>query len=55
VEALSYQEVLAFAQSWGAVYFLSMFVVVLVYVFWPSNRKEFNEAAAIPLHDGDEP
>ncbi|HEX3486046.1 MAG TPA: cbb3-type cytochrome c oxidase subunit 3 [Micropepsaceae bacterium] len=51
MERWAYEDVLAFAQSWGAVYFTAMFVAVLVYALWPSNRKRFQEAAQIPLHD----
>ena len=48
----AYEDVLAFAQSWGAVYFTLMFAVVLVYAFWPKNQKGFQHAKNIPL-DGD--
>lgn len=53
MEPWAYEDVLAFAQSWGAVYFTAMFVVVLVYALWPSNQPRFREAARIPLEDGD--
>jgi cbb3-type cytochrome oxidase subunit 3 len=49
----SYKEILTFAQSWDAVYFLSLFLIVLGYVFWPSNQNKFRDAASIPLDDGD--
>ena len=51
MERWAYEDVLAFAQSWGAVYFIAMFVVMFAYVLWPANRKSFNEAAQIPLQD----
>jgi cytochrome c oxidase cbb3-type subunit 4 len=51
VERWAYEDVLAFAQSWGAVYFLAMFAVVLAYALWPSNRRGFEEASRIPLDD----
>lgn len=54
MDMLSYKEVLTFAQSWDAVYFFALFVIVLIYVFWPSNQRKFEEAASIPLHDGDD-
>jgi len=53
VERWAYEDVLAFAQSWGLVYFLSMFAVVLLYALWPSNAKRFQDAAKIPLNDED--
>ena len=42
MEAWAYEEVLAFAQSWGAVYFTVMFAVVLVYAFWPKNQARLS-------------
>jgi cytochrome c oxidase cbb3-type subunit 4 len=51
VERWAYEDVLAFAQSWGAVYFIAMFAVALAYALWPSNKKRFQEAARIPLED----
>jgi cytochrome c oxidase cbb3-type subunit 4 len=53
MEAWAYEDVLAFAQSWGAVYFSVMFVVALAYALWPSNKKRFDEAAQIPLEEGE--
>lgn len=55
MERWAYQDVLAFAQSWGAVYFLIMFAVALAYALWPSNQAGFRDASRIPLEDdGDE-
>jgi cytochrome c oxidase cbb3-type subunit 4 len=54
VEGLSYEEVLAFCQSWGVVYFSAMFAAAFAYALWPSNRKRFAEAARMPLHDDGE-
>ncbi|MEI9994276.1 MAG: cbb3-type cytochrome c oxidase subunit 3 [Rhizomicrobium sp.] len=51
MESWAYEDVLAFAQSWGVVYFLAMFVAALVYALWPSNRTRFEHAAHIPLDD----
>ena len=53
MERWAYEDVLAFAQSWGAVYFTIMFLVVLVYAFWPSNRPGFQRAKLMPL-DGED-
>jgi cytochrome c oxidase cbb3-type subunit 4 len=51
LERWAYEDVLAFAQSWGAVYFIAMFAVALAYALWPSNRKGFEAASRIPLED----
>jgi cytochrome c oxidase cbb3-type subunit 4 len=40
-----------FAQTWGLVYFVGLFVVILVYALWPSNQKQFDESARIPLRE----
>ncbi|HWC62364.1 MAG TPA: cbb3-type cytochrome c oxidase subunit 3 [Rhizomicrobium sp.] len=55
MERWAYEDVLAFAQSWGAVYFTLMFLVALAYAYWPRNRKRFEKAASIPLHDEETP
>ena len=54
MERWAYEDVLAFVQSWDAVYFLIMFAVAITYALWPSNKEKFQEAARIPLEDGDE-
>ncbi|HTP75476.1 MAG TPA: cbb3-type cytochrome c oxidase subunit 3 [Rhizomicrobium sp.] len=51
MDGITYEQVLAFSQSWGSVYFLVMFAVVCVYALWPSNKQTFKEAANIPLED----
>jgi cbb3-type cytochrome oxidase subunit 3 len=53
MERWAYEDVLAFAQSWGAVYFLAMFAVAFAYACWPKNRALFHQAAQIPLKDED--
>ena len=47
----TYRAVAEFAQTWGLVYFVVIFVVVLVYALWPSRKKQFDEAARIPLRE----
>lgn len=49
----AYEDVLAFVQSWGAVYFTLMFAVAFAYAWWPRNRARFEQAAQIPLKDED--
>lgn len=53
MERWAYEDVLAFAQSWGAVYFILMFAVAFAYALWPKNKPGFDRAARIPLDDGD--
>jgi cytochrome c oxidase cbb3-type subunit 4 len=47
----TYQAVAEFAQTWGLVYFVVIFVAVLLYALWPSRKKQFDEAARIPLRE----
>ena len=51
MEGLTYQDVLSIAQSWDAFYFLTIFIIVCVYAFWPANKAKFEKAAAMALHD----
>ena len=45
----------AFAKSWGLLYLIAFSIAVLVYVFWPSNRKRFDRAKKSILDDDDRP
>ena len=47
----TYRAVAEFAQTWGLAYFVGIFTLVLLYVLWPSRRKQFDEAARIPLKE----
>jgi cytochrome c oxidase cbb3-type subunit IV len=40
-----------FAQTWGLVYFMAIFLAVVVYALWPSRQKQFDEAARVPLRE----
>jgi cytochrome c oxidase cbb3-type subunit 4 len=45
-----------FANDWFAIFLLiALFAIVLVYVFWPSNKKQFDRAAKSILRDEDKP
>lgn len=47
----TYRAFAEFAQTWGLLYFVAVFGVVLVYALWPSRKREFDEAARIPLRE----
>jgi len=47
----TYRALAEFAQTWGLVYFVAVFVVVLVYALWPSRQRQFDEDARIPLRE----
>ena len=40
-----YETLSHFAQTWGLVYLVLMFLGVLVYALWPGNRAKFERAA----------
>lgn len=52
---MTYDSVLVFAKSWGALYILVFFLASVVWAFWPSKKREFQEAARRPLDEDDTP
>jgi cytochrome c oxidase cbb3-type subunit IV len=40
-----------FAQSWGLVYFFVVFCAVVVFVMRPSRKKQYEDAARMPLRE----
>ena len=47
----TYKMLAEFAQTWGLVYFLVIFVASMAYALWPSSKRRFDEAARIPLRE----
>jgi cytochrome c oxidase cbb3-type subunit 4 len=47
----TYRAFAEFAQTWGLVYFVGVFALVLLYALWPSRKRQFEEAARIPLRE----
>jgi cytochrome c oxidase cbb3-type subunit 4 len=47
----TYRFLAEFAQTWGLVYFLAIFMLALLYALWPSRKRQFEEAARIPLQE----
>ena len=45
--------VVAFSKSWGLFYLIALSIGVVIYTFWPSNRKQFDRAKNSIL-DGDD-
>ncbi|HEY7842793.1 MAG TPA: cbb3-type cytochrome c oxidase subunit 3 [Bradyrhizobium sp.] len=43
------------SKSFGLFYLLALSAAVLVYTFWPSNKKRFDRAAQSILRDEDKP
>ncbi len=48
---MNYDTVSYLVQTWGLLYFIAMFAVVLVYALWPRNRRKFRDAANIPFKE----
>jgi cytochrome c oxidase cbb3-type subunit 4 len=44
-----------FSKSFGLFYLIALSAAVLVYTFWPSNKKRFDRAAQSILRDEDKP
>ena len=47
----TYRALAEFAQTWGLAYFVVVFMLVLLYALWPSRKKQFEDAARIPLRE----
>jgi cytochrome c oxidase cbb3-type subunit 4 len=52
---MTYQAATVLSQTVALVLFVCLFVAIVVYVFWPGNKKKFDEAAQVPLENNDEP
>lgn len=48
---MDYETASRFAQTYGLVYLFILFLGVIVYALWPSNRRKFKDAAEIPLKE----
>ena len=49
---MNHQAATVLSQTIALILFVGLFVGILTYVFWPGNKKKFDEAAELPL-DGD--
>jgi len=46
---VSYETVATVTQVGALLFFIALFIGVVVYAFWPGNKKRFEEDAKIPL------
>lgn len=46
-----YENVVAFAATYGLIYFIILFAGVLAYALWPGNKRKFDRAARLPLKE----
>jgi cytochrome c oxidase cbb3-type subunit 4 len=52
---MSYEEVSILSRTVVLVVFVLIFVAIVIYAYWPGNKKSFDEAAQLPLDDDDKP
>ncbi|HBF61024.1 MAG TPA: CcoQ/FixQ family Cbb3-type cytochrome c oxidase assembly chaperone [Methyloceanibacter sp.] len=51
---MEYEQVASISQVAALIFFIVLFAGVVVYAFWPGNKKRFDEAAKLPLEDDPE-
>lgn len=44
-----------FSKSFGLFYLIGLSMLVVIYAYWPSNKKQFERAAESIIHDEDTP
>jgi cytochrome c oxidase cbb3-type subunit IV len=49
--SVEYEQIAAFAQQGGLLYFFLIFLAVIVYAVWPRNKARFDDAAQIPFRE----
>lgn len=49
---MTYDQVASISQIVALIFFIGLFGAVVLYAFWPGNKKSFDEAARLPL-EGD--
>ena len=52
---MTYETASVLSQTVVLVLFVVLFIAIVAYVFWPGNKKTFDEAARLPLDDDDKP
>ena len=52
---MSHEDFVWLAQTFGLFYLICLSVMVVVYVYWPSNKKKFDQAAEAILQGEDRP
>ena len=46
---MSYEQVATITQIAALLLFVAFFIGVLIYAFWPGNKKRFEDAGRLPL------
>ena len=50
---MTHEAFIAFAKTGGAIYMLAVFLLAVVWVYWPSRKATYDAAALTPLSDED--
>ena len=51
----TFDQVLLFSKTWGAIYLGVFFFAAIIWTYWPSHKEELEDAAYVPLEEGDKP
>ncbi len=51
---MTYDQVASISQVAALLFFIVLFAGVVLYAFWPGNKRRFDEAAKLPLEDDPE-
>jgi cytochrome c oxidase cbb3-type subunit 4 len=46
---MTYETVVQLSQTATLIFFIVLFLAVVAYAFWPSNKAKFERAAQVPL------
>lgn len=49
--SFTYEQIAAFSQQGGLIYFFLFFMAVVAYAVWPRNKAKFDDAARIPFRE----
>jgi len=52
---IEHDTLVAFSKSYGLFYLIALSIGVLIYAYWPSNKKRFDDAANSVLNKDDKP
>ena len=52
---MSHDFAMMLSKSFGLFWLLGMAIGVVIYAYWPANRKRFDHAASIALREEDRP
>jgi cytochrome c oxidase cbb3-type subunit 4 len=47
----TYRMLAEFAQTYGLIYFFTVFSLVVAWAMWPSRKQRFEQAARMPLRE----